>query len=205
LLKCLDFICNEDISNLDKLILEFEQKINLSQRFLKKYQIKRVIRNMHLTGLKWTKNIKKIYLKNSNETKWAYDKYQKHAECQLFWRNLNNRDEVNADAPNKNEYILLRQHGAITHLVQVMDERHQKLTGENRNEFNVFRWVKIMWITDNWKSPPKIDKFFESGSYFPQSGKAYEIQKLKAFKQRWIEKGLTLTDFQNYIQKELKI
>ncbi|MEL7245412.1 MAG: hypothetical protein AAGM40_24205 [Cyanobacteria bacterium J06573_2] len=160
---------------------------------------------MHLTGLKWTKNVKKIYYKNSNESQWAYDKYKKHAECQLFWRNLNNRDKINADAPNKNEYILLRQNGAITHLVQVMDEKYQRLKEEDRIEFNIFRWVKIVWITQDWENPPKIDKFFESGIHFPQSGKVYEIEKLKAFKQRWTEKGLTLTNFQDYIQRELRI
>lgn len=156
---------------------------------------------MLLTKLKWTKNVKKIYIKDKFDSKWAYDEYKKEDKFKLHWRNLNNRDGNNADKPSKGENIILRQHGAITHIVELLDEKLQK---ENAGgEFNIYRYVKVVWVTEDWENPLNTDKFFKPKIRFPQNGQVYKIERLKAFKERWSEKELE--GFQEYIQQELKI
>ena len=41
-------------------------------------------------------------------------------------------------------------------------------------------------MTDNWESPPANKEFFAPDILFPQNGKVLELQKLEAFKQRWV-------------------
>jgi hypothetical protein len=156
---------------------------------------------MPLTELKWTKNVKKIYIKNKVDSKWAYDEYKREDEFKLHWRNQNNRDEKNANKPNKGENIILRQHGAITHIVQLLDEKPQN---ENTGgEFNIYRYVKVIWVMEDWENPLNTDKFFKPKIYFPPNGQVHEIKRLKAFKERWAERELA--EFQQCIQQELKI
>jgi hypothetical protein len=120
----------------------------------------------------------------------------------LHWRNKDRKDEKNARNIAEGDMIILRQLGRLTHIVKVLDTKFSYLEPKSETEFNIYRNVEVIWITDSWDNPPSVNKFFDAKS-LPQGGKAYQIQALKAFKQRWGETGFP--EFQNFIQKELNI
>ncbi|MEH1937532.1 MAG: hypothetical protein V7L14_28255 [Nostoc sp.] len=154
---------------------------------------------MDITKLNWTKNIKPFY--PTKQGRWAYDKVSNTFE--LNWRNKNNQDEKNANKPTEGELILLRQLGRVTHIVKILDSQFSYVQTNAENEFNIYRHVEVVWITDNWDNPPSTDEFFEPKIHFPMGGTAYKLERIKAFKQRWDEQGLL--EFQKHVQKELKI
>ncbi|MEH2212476.1 hypothetical protein [Nostoc sp.] len=154
---------------------------------------------MDITKLTWTKNIKAFY--PTKQERWAYNKVSNIFE--LHWRNKNKQDEKNANKPAEGELILLRQLGRVTHIVKILDSQFSYLQTNAENEFNIYRHVEVVWITDNWDNPPSTDEFFEPKIQFPMGGTAYKLERIKAFKQRWDEQGLL--EFQKHVQKELKI
>ncbi|BAT51289.1 hypothetical protein NOS3756_02120 [Nostoc sp. NIES-3756] len=154
---------------------------------------------MDITKLKWTKNVTPLYPRR--EIEWAYN--QERQTFKLHWRNKNKQDEKNAKNPEEGDIILLRQRGKVTHLVKLLDNDFSREPPDSISEFNIYRDVEVVWITDNWCNPPSIDKFFEPKIQFPRSGKVYRLENLKAYKQRWDKQGLS--HFQQHVLKELKI
>ncbi|QFS44393.1 hypothetical protein [Nostoc sphaeroides] len=154
---------------------------------------------MELLELKWTKNFKKLYQTKNSKWTGETDKIGEHIK--LHWRNQNSRDEKNAKKPEKGELIILRQYGVITHIVRVLDDKINT-ESTDKNEFNIYRSVEVIWVTNDWNCPPSTSIFFASGVHFPANGKVYQIKNLKAFKQRWGEGGLI--EFQHYLQQELE-
>ena len=67
---------------------------------------------MDLTNLKWTKNIT-----HPDNELWAYSDYERGHLFKLNWK----KNKINANKPQKDDLILLRQRGYVTHLVKVLD------------------------------------------------------------------------------------
>jgi hypothetical protein len=157
---------------------------------------------MDLNGLIWTKNVKPL-----NSENWAYQNIPTstiHPDLKIFalhWRNLKNHDEINAKTPQEGELMILRQRSKVTHIVQMLNKQlyPDKNAGD---EFNIYRLVQVVWMTDNWDNPPENDKVFGCSIHFPPFGKAIKLEKIRVFQERWNTEGLT---FQQHVQKELNI
>ncbi|MHC5936898.1 hypothetical protein [Nostoc sp.] len=77
---------------------------------------------MDLNGLVWTKNVKPI-----DGEIWAYESiptiYPDLKIFALHWRNLENKDEINAKTPQEGELMILRQHSKVTHIVKMLNKQ----------------------------------------------------------------------------------
>lgn len=157
---------------------------------------------MDLNGLIWTKNVKPL-----NGEDWAYQNIPIstiHPELKIFalhWRNLENRDEKGARAPQEGELMILRQRSKVTHIVQMLNNQlyFDKIAGE---EFNIYRLVQVSWMTDDWHNPPQNEEVFNCSLNFPQFGKAIKLENLKKFQERWNTEGLA---FQQHVKNVLNI
>ncbi|NCR53111.1 MAG: hypothetical protein GPJ10_06670 [Microcystis aeruginosa L211-07] len=148
---------------------------------------------MDLQDLKWTKNVKR------HDNTWAYREYKVSARFRLAWKD----DEVNANKPEKDSLILLRQRGYVTHLVKVLDCKAQREIG--KDDYDIYRNVEVLWAID-FDNPPvsaKADAMFDYPEVLDyQGGKVMELEKLPTFRQRWNDDG-GLGGFQTYIQNLL--
>ncbi|MBC6429559.1 hypothetical protein FM036_01215 [Nostoc sp. HG1] len=155
---------------------------------------------MDLNGLTWTKNVKPI-----DGEIWAYQNIDTiYPDLNIFalhWRNLKGRDENNARYPLEAELVILRQHGKVTHIVKLLNNQVYRDTNA-KDEFNIYRIVQVVWMTDNWDHPPEKNKVFGYDIKFPPNGKAIKLENIHAFQERWNAEGLT---FQQHVQKELNI
>jgi hypothetical protein len=155
---------------------------------------------MNLNQLKWTKNVKPQKSEN-----WAYPAEDIHPELKIFplyWKNSEHRDEGNADAPKEGELILLRQHGKVTHLVELVNNRlyFNKDAGD---EFNIYRLVQVVWMVDDWDKAPNNSEVFDCNFKFPNNGKVIKLENTKHFRTRWSKEGLE--KFQEHIQRVLQL
>jgi hypothetical protein len=106
---------------------------------------------MDLTNLKWTKNVK-----NPDNELWAYSNVNTWDIFKLNWKD----NKSNADKPQKDDLILLRQRGYVTHLVKVLDYKHELDSWEG--DYNIYRIVEAVWVI-NFYHPlvsAKADKMF---------------------------------------------
>lgn len=149
---------------------------------------------MNLQRLKWTKNVRRI------DGAWAYSQFKVSELFKLAWKD----DEANASKPEKDDLILLRQKGYVTHLVRVLDykpEREFPIA-----DYDIYRIVEVVWSID-CSNPPisaKADVMFgysEVLSY--QGGNIMELKTLTTFKKCWDKDG-GLVGFQRHIQKEIE-
>ncbi|MEH2177833.1 hypothetical protein [Nostoc sp.] len=155
---------------------------------------------MDLNGLIWTKNVKPI-----DGEHWAYHSlptiYPDLKIFALHWRNLENKDEINAKTPQEGELIILRQRSKVTHIVQMLN--NQLYPDENAgDEFNIYRIVQVVWMTNNWDHPPDKNTVFGYDINFPPNGKAIKLENIQGFQERWNTEGLT---FQQHVQNLLNI
>ena len=147
---------------------------------------------MNLQRLYWTKNVKP-------EKGWAYCEFEVSKLFKLAWKN----DEDNANKPERNDLILLRQHGYVTHLVKVLN-RHAEFE-DWQGLYNIYRIVEVLWTTD-FSNPPisaKADEIFD----FPEvlkfmSGNIMKLEELPTFKESWDSRD-GLSAFQNHVQSRL--
>ncbi|MEH2231903.1 MAG: hypothetical protein V7K71_20155 [Nostoc sp.] len=155
---------------------------------------------MDLNGLIWTKNVKPI-----DSEHWAYQSiFTIHPELKilaLHWRNLENRDEINAKTPQEGELMILRQRSKVTHIVKMLNKQLYP-DGNAGEEFNIYRLVQVIWMTENWEHPPENNKVFDCSIYFPPFGKAIKLENLQKFQTRWGKEGLA---FQQHVQSILNI
>ncbi|MEH2377397.1 MAG: hypothetical protein V7K27_00585 [Nostoc sp.] len=155
---------------------------------------------MDLNGLIWTKNIRP-----SASDGWAYQSIPTiEPNLKIFalhWKNLEHKDERGAKAPQEGELIILRQYGKVTHIVQMLNNQ---LYPDNSygDEFNIYRLVQVVWMTDNWDHSPKNDEVFDCAIKFPRFGKAIKLENIQAFQERWGQGGLA---FQQHVQSVLNI
>ncbi|QSJ16072.1 hypothetical protein JYQ62_30575 [Nostoc sp. UHCC 0702] len=155
---------------------------------------------MDLNGLIWTKNVKPI-----DGERWAYESISTiYPDLKIFalhWRNLKNRDEINANTPQQDQLVILIQRSKVTHIVKILDKQfsRDKYAGD---EFNIYRLVQVVWMADNWDIPPHTDKVFGCAIRFPPNGKVIKLDHLRKFQTHWKKEGLT---FQQHVQKVLNI
>ncbi|MDB9458227.1 hypothetical protein PN480_07145 [Dolichospermum circinale CS-1225] len=150
---------------------------------------------MDLSLLKWTKNVKR------EDGDWAYSRYKVYDLFKLAWKD----SEQNAGKPEKDDLILLRQHGYVTHLVRVLDYKpeHEDWKGD----YNIYRIVEVSWAID-FVTPPKsakADKIFDYSEVLSyQGGNIMKLEELPTFKDRWDKDG-GLEAFQTHIQSLLEL
>lgn len=152
---------------------------------------------MNLTGLKWTKNVK-----NQDGKYWAYKDKIEYIEPQvnIFGLNWKYNQHENARLPQKDDFIILRQHARVTHIVQILDnELYKDLTA---TEFSLYRMVKAVWIADDWHNPPTYEQVFGQKIFFPRNGKVINLENLNVFQENWEQKA-GLLGFQTHVKKLL--
>jgi hypothetical protein len=150
-----------------------------------------------LQNLKWTKNI----VPQNNEH-WAYQPFGKGHLFKLAWRD----NEGNADKPEREDLLLLRQHGYVPHLVRVLDYKSENDAW--RGDFNIYRIVETLWDIGNWANPDttfKADKVFAYAAVLKyEGGNAMYLAGLKTFKAHW--KGDDgLKNFQAHVHTHLNL
>jgi hypothetical protein len=149
-----------------------------------------------LQRLKWTKNIKA-----QGDEFWAYAQFKVNHLFKLNWK----ENEANASRPQKEDIILLRQKGYVTHLVKVLDYKPERETWQG--DFNIYRIVEVFWVID-WDNPSasaKADKLFGySGVLRYEGGDVMELEVLPTFKKQWDSNG-GLRAFQEHVQTTLNL
>jgi hypothetical protein len=150
---------------------------------------------MDLQRLRWTKNVKR------GDRAWAYSQFKAGDLFKLAWKD----DEANASKPQKDDLILLRQKGYVTHLVKVLDYKFEREAWDG--DYSIYRIVEILWTIDCDRPPSsaKADEVFGYSEVLNyQSGDVMELETLRTFKQRWDNKG-GLGAFQEYVRDLFKL
>ncbi|MBE9222392.1 hypothetical protein IQ215_06750 [Cyanobacterium stanieri LEGE 03274] len=156
---------------------------------------------MNLERLLWTKNVR------PSDGTWAYMNFNIGQLFKLGWKaTANKKDYFNADQLERNDLILLRQHGYVSHLVKVLNRQaeYDDLTGD----FIFYRIVEIVWKIDNIIPPSenyKADKIFD----FPEvlhfmGGNAMKLQDLPTFQEAWNHRG-GISAFQSHVESKLEL
>lgn len=146
---------------------------------------------MNLQCLKWTKNVLPA------DDGWAYSKFKVGELFKLAWKD----DKTNANRPEKDDLILLRQHGYVTHLVKVLNRQAE--IEDWSGGFNIYRIVEVLWAVD-CSNPPKAAKADAIFGY-PEvlaymGGDAMKLEELPTFTKRW---NSELSAFQAHVQSGL--
>lgn len=147
---------------------------------------------MDLQRLQWTKNVKPT-------NGWAYCEFKTSELFKLAWKD----DEANANRPERNDLILLRQHGYVTHLVKVLNRQAE--CEERQGDFNIYRIVEVMWSIDDTNPPisAKADVIFGYSAVLDyMGGNVMKLEELPTFKDNWDPQG-GLSDFQDHVQSKL--
>ena len=148
---------------------------------------------MNLQHLKWTKNVKPA------DGGYAYSQFKVSELFKLAWRD----DEDNANRLSRDDLILLRQHGCVTHLVKVLDRsaEHEDWVGD----FNIYRIVEVLWTIDCTHPPTsaKAEVIFGYSAVLDyRGGNAMKLEELDTFKKSWDSKG-GLPAFQEHVKSGL--
>ncbi len=151
---------------------------------------------MDLTNLKWTKNVR-----HPDGELWAYPNVNTEDLFKLNWK----KETSNADKPQKDDLILLRQRGYVTHLVKVLDYKHERESWEG--DYNIYRIVETVWAI-NFNHPlvsAKSENVFEYVEVLTyQSGSVMELENLPSFKKYWDNKG-GFEEFKNCVCIKLSL
>jgi hypothetical protein len=147
---------------------------------------------MNLERLYWTKSV-------TPADGYAYCEFEVSKLFKLAWKD----DEDNANRPERNDLILLRQHGYVTHLVKVLN-RHAEFE-DWQGEYNIYRIVEVLWTID-CRNPPinaKADALFDYSAVLSyQGGNAMKLQDLPTFNAAWDSRD-GLSAFQSHVQSKL--
>jgi hypothetical protein len=141
---------------------------------------------MDLSELKWTKNINHQH----GEKYCAFDPNFKNF-FPLQWKKGQRK---NAEKPDKDDLIILRQRCKVTHIVKVWDDNPKEDTDP---EFSIYREVQVVWMAENGDIAPHQDTVFGYHVHL-QGGKVMELETLPAFKTYWDSRG-GLAEFQNHV------
>jgi hypothetical protein len=122
---------------------------------------------MNLDNLKWIK-----YVNDQGDKSWAYEEEKRHSIFPLNWK----ADQIdNAAKVQCGDLMLLLQEGHVTHLVEVTDDKPDKVED---GEWGVVRQVKVLWVA-NFKDENCIPKQRDLFGYSP---KDMQAEGLKAWK-----------------------
>jgi hypothetical protein len=149
---------------------------------------------MNLQNLKWTKNVRP-----KGEEHWAYQVFKVGNLFKLAWK----EDEGNASKPQREDQILLRQSGCVTHLVEVLDYKPEREKWQG--DFNIYRIVEVVWVID-WNTLPgsaKADEIF-GYSINLQGGDVMFLETMPTFQQHWQNQG-GLSAFQARVRAMLNL
>jgi hypothetical protein len=148
---------------------------------------------MNLERLQWTKNIK-----DSGE--WAYCKFEKGELFKLAWKD----DKANANRLQRDDLILLRQRGCVTHVVKVLNRQAEH--DDDPNVFNIYRIVEVVWVIGSTNPSPsaaRADIIFDYSEVLHyMGGDAMKLEELPTFKNAWDNRGGLLA-FQQHVQSKL--
>jgi hypothetical protein len=149
---------------------------------------------MTLQNLKWTKNIDP-----RGTEPWAYQSFKPGNLFKLAW---SKDSEHNANNPQREDLILLRQHGYVTHLVEVHDHKAEREKSEG--DFNIYRIVEVLWVID-WNDLPESVRANELFDYqlHLEGGNVMSLDMPK-FKEHWQTRG-GLTAFQDRVRATLNL
>jgi hypothetical protein len=147
---------------------------------------------MNLERLQWTKNVK-------DSDGWAYCEFKKGELFKLAWKD----DEANANRLERDDLILLRQHGYVTHVVRVLDRQSER--EGSPSDWNLYRIVEVEWAIGTTTPSPslKADLIFgypEVLAYM--GGDVMKLEELPTFKKAWDHQGELLA-FQQHVQSKL--
>ena len=150
---------------------------------------------MDLQRLRWTKNVKR------GDDAWAYSQFKAGDLFKLAWKD----NEANASKPQKDDLILLRQKGYVTHLVKVLDYKPEREDWES--DYSIYRIVEVVWTSD-CDYPPLSTKADEVFGYREvldyQGGNVMELETLPTFRQCWDSDG-GLGTFQEHVRDLFKL
>jgi hypothetical protein len=117
----------------------------------------------------------------------------------LAWK----EDKGNASKPQREDQILLRQSGYVTHLVEVLDYKPEREKWQG--DFNIYRIVEVVWVID-WNTLPSFAKADEIFGY-PinlQGGDVMFLETMPTFQQHWQNQG-GLSSFQVRVRATLNL
>jgi hypothetical protein len=151
------------------------------------------IKYSYLYQLRWTKNVR------PSDGNYAYSQFKVSNLFKLAWKD----DDENANRLEKNDLILLRQHGYVTHMVKVLDCQSEQ--EDWQHEYNIYRIVEVLWTIDCSNSP----KFARADNIFGylevldyRGGNVMKLEDLPTFQRRWNGEG-GLSAFHKHLYKEL--
>jgi hypothetical protein len=147
---------------------------------------------MNLQHLQWTKNVKPT-------DGWAYREFKPAELFKLAWRD----NEANANRPERNDLILLRQHGYATHLVKVLNRQAER--ADWSGDYNLYRIVEVMWSMDETNPPVSAKAAVIFG--YPavldyMGGNVMKLEELPTFNDAWNSQG-GLFAFQEHVKSKL--
>jgi len=147
---------------------------------------------MNLEHLQWTKNVRP-------SDGWAYCEFKKGELFKLAWKD----DEANANRLKRDDLILLRQHGYVTHLVKVLNRQAER--EDSSSDWNLYRIVEVVWAIGGTKPPPSVKAELIFG--YPEvlaymGGDVMKLEELPTFKKAWDNQGGLLA-FQQHVQHKL--
>lgn len=148
---------------------------------------------MNLQHLKWTKNVRPA------DGGYAYSQFKVSELFKLAWKD----DDDNANRPDRDDLILLRQHGCVTHLVKVLDRSAER--EDWQGDYDIYRIVEVLWVTDCTTPPAsaKADVIFGYSAVLDyRGGNAMKLEELLTFKETWNSQG-GLPAFQEHIKSRL--
>lgn len=155
-------------------------------------KVTQVKESMDLQRLYWTKNVKP-------DQGWAYCEFKPKRLFKLAWK----KDENNANSPERNDLILLRQHGYVTHLVKVLDYKAEHEDWEG--DFNLYRIVEVVWAVNSANPPTSASAnviFGYSAVLDYQGGNVMKLERLQTFRDAWDSQG-GISAFQKFVQARL--
>jgi hypothetical protein len=149
---------------------------------------------MNLQALQWTKNVLP-----PNKKSYAYSEFKVGELFKLAWR----EDEANANEPQRDDLILLRQHGYVTHLVKVLNRQAER--EDWQGDYNIYRIVEVLWAIDCSNRPiaAKADAIFDYPEVLDyRHGNIMELKNLPTFNEAWESRG-GLNAFQDHVKSRL--
>ena len=151
---------------------------------------------MDLENLTWTKQARPL-----RPWRWAYQAFGVGHGFPLVWQDQGDK----VSHPAQDDLLLLQQHGYVTHLVQVLDDRPR--LSEWDGDPYLSSLVAVLWVID-WSCPPSHCKatLVLGLPDVPcvQGNNALYLPALPSFQRRW--QGSTgLQQFQAHVRTQLQL